>query len=295
MSSSVLMEDDRWNALTTGSLFSVRGKAALVTGGSRGIGLMISRAFVRNGATVVISSRKASVCEAVAAELNTQARKSESGGRAIAIAADLSGDGDAGCIALAAAVRAAVPNGALHILVNNAGCTWGSTMEDYPEAAWSRCFDLNVKAVFEMTRACIPLLKRGSGGSHNPASVINIGSVAGVVAAPATVAFTPAYDASKAAVDQLTRNLAAQLFPSAITVNCLAPALFPSKMTSFMLQHDAAKEIAAASHPVGRVGTEADMAGAALFLASKASAFITGSTIYLDGGMVHVRHGASHY
>jgi len=266
--------------LAVSELFGVSGKVALVTGGSRGIGLMIAKALVQNGARVYISARKANVCDRVAAELSQLGP-----GSCVSLPADLVSD--KACVALAA--QLAEKEEKLHILVNNAGATWGGSFEDFPEAAWGKIMTLNVASVFNLTRACYAMLKKGSGGNMDPAHVITIGSVAGE---PNANVFdnAPSYHASKAAASQVTRWLAAKFCREGIVANCIQPAVFPSKMTyDYQLKSDKGDEMSARSHPVGRYGHENDMAGLALFLSSRASAFVTGETISLDGGMAHVQ------
>lgn len=267
--------------LSATSLFGMKGKVALITGGSRGIGLMIAQGFVANGATVYIASRKAEVCDEVAKQLTAAGP-----GHCISLPADLSSD-DA-CKDLVA--RLSAHESKLDVLVNCAGATWGAPMMEFPEKAWDKVMRLNVYSIFWLTRACVSLLEAGSNGSMDPSHVINIGSVAG------TVVFEhdddPSYVASKAAVNQLTKYFANKLVSSSVNVNCIAPAVFPSNMTKNYSLSDAMAETTAAMHPVGRVGSTEDMAGLALFLGTKASAFVTGSTIHLDGGVVDVRRSA---
>ncbi|MGV9979089.1 glucose 1-dehydrogenase [Micromonospora wenchangensis] len=251
-------------------LFSVDGKTVLVTGGSRGIGLMIARGFVRAGATVVISSRKADVCEAVAKELSAE-------GRCEAIPADL-GD-EAGADALAAAVRERYDR--LDVLVNNAGATWGAPLESYPGSAFDKLWAVNVKAVFRLTTALLPAL-RAAAGDDDPARVINIGSIDGL-RVPAMEVY--AYSATKAAVHMLTRSLAHQLAAERITVNAIAPGPFESKMMAFALDDPATRAAITQQVPLGRIGRPDDMAGAAIFLASRAGAYLTGAVIPVDGGI----------
>jgi NAD(P)-dependent dehydrogenase (short-subunit alcohol dehydrogenase family) len=249
-------------------LFSIEGKTALVTGGSRGIGLMIARGFVEAGAKVYVSSRKAEVCEEVARELS-------SAGDCIALPADCSSED--GCRGLAGEFAAREP--ALHILVNNAGANWGAPLEDHDDAAWNRVLDLNVKGVFHLTRFLLPQLEAAA-MPGNPARVINIGSIDGL---HAPLLDTYAYSASKAAVHQLTRVLAKKLAHKAITVNAVAPGPFESKMMAATLERQ--RDAIVAAVPLGRIGEPEDMAGIAIYLASRAGAYVTGSVIPVDGGM----------
>ena len=248
-------------------LFSISGKTALVTGGSRGIGKMIATGFVEAGAKVYVSSRKAEACDELAAELSRV-------GECIALPADLATE--PGCRALADAL--AERESMLHILVNNAGNTWGAPFEQFDDAAWDRVLALNVKGVFHTTKFMTPLLRAAS-GPDDPARVINIGSIDGIMV---SVLETYSYSASKAAVHQLTRNLAKRLAPS-ITVNAIAPGPFEHKMMAATLE--AFGEQIAANAPLKRIGRPDDMAGAAIFLASRASAYLTGALIPVDGGM----------
>jgi NAD(P)-dependent dehydrogenase (short-subunit alcohol dehydrogenase family) len=253
-------------------LFAVKGKTAVVTGGSRGIGLMIARAYVEAGARVYISSRKAEVCEQVAEELSRA-------GECVALPADLSSEEE--CRRLAAAV--ADRERQLHVLVNNAGATWGAPLREFPASAWDKLLDLNLKAPFFLTRALLPLLEAAA-TPDDPARVINVGSIDGL-----TVPTFPtyAYAASKAGLHHLTRVLARELGPSGITVNAVAPGPFESKMMAQTLR-DFGEQIAAAS-PLGRIGRPDDMAGVALYLAGRAGAYVTGAVIPVDGGIATTR------
>jgi len=250
------------------NLFDVKGKVAVVTGGSRGIGAMIARGFVENGVRTYITARKE-------AELRDTERELSALGECIAMPSDLSSV--AGVTAFAAAVRAAEPN--LHILVNNAGATWGADIDVFPESGWDKTMDLNVKSLFFLTQQLLPAL-RAAGSREDPARVINIGSINGMTH-PHMKNY--AYSASKAAVHQLTRHLGADLAPEGVNVNGIAPGFFPSKMTAHLLEHEAAM---AASFPCGRLGNAEDAAGTAIYLCSRASAWVTGQTIVLDGGAV---------
>lgn len=255
-------------------LFSVDGKTALVTGGSRGIGLMIARDLVESGAHVYVSSRKATACEAVAAELSCA-------GRCTALPADLSRREE--CLRLAAELGGREPT--LDILINNAGATWGATLDEFPAPGWDKVLDLNLKGVFYLTQALLPLL-RAAATSESPARVINIGSIDGL-RAPGGRSFefeTYSYSASKAAIHHLTRVLAKRLGPEHITVNAIAPGPFETQMMATVLSEHA-DEIARTS-VLGRLGQPSDMAGAARFLASKAGSYVTGTVLCVDGGMV---------
>jgi NAD(P)-dependent dehydrogenase (short-subunit alcohol dehydrogenase family) len=248
-------------------LFSIAGRTALVTGGSRGIGLMIARGYVEAGARVYISSRKADVLDEVAAELSKV-------GECHAIAADLSTEPE--CRRLAEAIAAR--ESSLDILVNNAGATWGAPLEQFDEAAWERALALNVEGVFHLTKFLLPLLG-AAGTADEPARVINIGSIDGI-RVPLMENYS--YSASKAAVHMLTRHLAKRLAPE-ITVNAIAPGPFESKMMAATLE--AFGEQIAAGTPLKRIGRPDDMAGAAIYLASRAGAYLTGAVIPVDGGI----------
>jgi NAD(P)-dependent dehydrogenase (short-subunit alcohol dehydrogenase family) len=257
--------------MTAADLFSIAGKTALVTGGTRGIGRMIAEGFVDAGATVYISSRKADACAEVAAELSQK-------GTCVGVPADLSTE--AGCRRLADEIAAREDS--LDILVNNAGATWGAPLEEFDEAAFERVLALNVKGVFHLTKFLVPLLKK-AGTVEAPARVINIGSIDGI-AVPALETYS--YSASKAAVHQLTRHLAKRLAPL-ITVNAIAPGPFESKMMAATLE--AFGEQIAANAPLKRIGRPDDMAGAAIYLSSRAGAYLTGAVIPVDGGIATTR------
>jgi NAD(P)-dependent dehydrogenase (short-subunit alcohol dehydrogenase family) len=248
-------------------LFSIEGKTALVTGGSRGIGKMIATGFVEAGAKVYISSRKADVCDEVAAELSKI-------GTCIAVPADLATEAE--CRRLASELAGLEER--VDILVNNAGANWGAPIDEFDEAAWERVLSLNVKGVFHLTKFMLPLL-RAAGTADEPARVINVGSIDGL---QVPMLDTFSYSASKAAVHQLTRHLAKKLAPK-ITVNAIAPGPFESKMMAATL--DAFGEQIKASAPLKRIGRPDDMAGTAIFLASRAGSYLTGAVIPVDGGI----------
>jgi NAD(P)-dependent dehydrogenase (short-subunit alcohol dehydrogenase family) len=249
-------------------LFDLSGKTAVVTGGSRGIGMMIARGLLEAGARVYISSRKADACAAAERELTPY-------GKIVAIPADLSTEAE--CLRLAGEVGQREP--ALNVLVNNAGATWGAPLAEFPAAAWDKVVDLNLKAPFFLTRAFLPLLEAG-GTPDDPARIINIGSIDGLRVPPFP---TYAYSASKAGLHHLTRVLARELGPRHITVNAVAPGPFESKMMAATLKTfgDAIADAA----PLKRIGRPDDMAGVAIYLASRAGAYVTGAVIPVDGGI----------
>ncbi len=249
-------------------LFGLRGKVALVTGGGQGVGRMIAAGLLSAGADVYIASRKLDVCQATADDLSRL-------GRCVALQADLSTE--AGCVELAAAIRER--EAALHILVNNSGATWGAPLEQFPDRAWDRSLDLNVRAVFNLTRALMPEL-RAAATSDDPARVVNIGSIDGL---HVPTLETYAYAASKAAVHHLTRMLAKRLAADNITVNAIAPGPFESQMMRATL--DAVGDKLAAAIPRKRIGCPDDLSGAAIFLASPAGSYVTGAVLPVDGGI----------
>ena len=248
-------------------LFSIDGKTALVTGGSRGIGKMIATGFVEAGAKVYIAARKHAASEETAAELSKI-------GDCIALEADLSSE--EGCRALATEIQNREDK--LDILVNNAGATWAVPIEEFGDAAWDRALNVNVKGVFHMTRFLLPEL-RAAARPEDPARVINIGSIDGLRVPRMD---TYSYSASKAAVHMLTRHLASKLAPD-ITVNAIAPGPFESKMMAETLRTFG--DQIAASAPLRRIGRPDDMAGTAIFLASRAGSYLTGVVIPVDGGI----------
>ena len=250
------------------NLFDLTGKTALVTGGSRGIGLMIARGLLDAGARVAISSRKAEACEQARAELDKH-------GEVIALPVDVSSE--AGCQQLADQLNQQW--GTLQILVNNAGATWGEPLATFPESAWDKVLNLNLKSPFFLTRAVLPLLEQ-TATQDDPARVINIGSIDGLHVPRME---TYSYSTSKAAIHQLTRVLARELGPRHITVNAVAPGPFESKMMAYTLREMG--DAIAASSPLGRIGRPDDMAGVAVFLASRAGSYVTGAVIPVDGGI----------
>ena len=249
-------------------LFNVKGKVAVVTGGSRGIGAMIARGFVENGVKTYITARKEEELQATATELSAL-------GDCIAIPSNLATL--EGVTAFADAIKGREEQ--VHILVNNAGATWGAEFEDFPEAGWDKIMDLNVKSLFFLTQQLLGSL-RAAGSDEDPARVINIGSINGF-SNPHMKNYS--YSASKAAVHHLTRHLAADLAGEYINVNAIAPGFFPSKMTAHMLEEENQTEMLKAI-PRGRLGNPEDAAGTAIYLSSRASAWVTGHTLALDGG-----------
>ena len=249
-------------------LFSVRGKVALVTGGSRGLGEIIARAYVENGAKVYITSRNAEACMSLAEELSKV-------GECIAVPADLSRMEEIERLSTELHKR----EKKLDILVNNAGASWGATFAEFPEKGWDKVMDLNVKSVFFLTQQLLDLLE--AAGSRDAYSrVINIGSIEGI---RTTHLEAYSYAASKAGVNHLTRIMAKFLAPKFIAVNAIAPGYFPSKMTDAIDEHGAKEVVDNA--PMKRMGRPEDMAGIALYLASRASGFVCGAVIPVDGGL----------
>lgn len=249
-------------------IFSVAGKTALVTGGSRGIGYMIAEGLLRAGARVYLSSRKEHACSQAQQALSPL-------GEVHAIPCDVSSEEQ--CAALIGEISDR-ESGRLDILVNNAGATWGARFDDFPAAGWDKVLAVNLKAPFILAQRARPLLEESS-TSDDPARIINIGSIDGIVV-PGFGNYS--YAASKAAIHHVTRHLAAELAPT-ILVNAIAPGPFPSKMMERTLQELGA-ELRAAS-PVKRLGEPDDIAAAAIYLASRATTFMTGALIPLDGGL----------
>jgi NAD(P)-dependent dehydrogenase (short-subunit alcohol dehydrogenase family) len=249
-------------------LFDVSGKVALITGGSRGIGEMIAEGFVTHGVKTYISSRKAEACDATAVRLSEI-------GECISIPADLSAAD--GITSLVDALKSREDK--LDILVNNAGATWGEPIEDFPEHAWDKIMTINVKSPFFLTQSLLPLLENAA-SAEDPARIIMIGSIDGLnVNALPTFSYGP----SKAAVHHLARTLAAHLADRHITANAIAPGLFPSHMTAHVI--DTMGDSIVAGTPLKRYGKPEDMAGVAIYLASKAASFVTGAVIPVDGGL----------
>jgi len=256
-----------------GSLFGVNGKTALVTGGATGIGRMIATALVRAGARVMIASRKGLDCIQVADEIN-------------ALGAPGSAEGFAGDVGTAEGVAALVEavkarTDRLHILVNNAGVSWGAPYAKFPHAAWAKVMSVNVAGLFTLTRDLTPLLLNAA-SDNDPARVINLGSVMGTQPA-ADGAYS--YSASKAAVHHLTRILAEELAAKRVTVNAFAPGPFQSRMTAFATTKEEQVEKVGAGVPLGRIGAPDDVAGATLYLCSRAGSYITGAILPIDGGL----------
>ena len=253
-------------------LFSLEGRVALVTGGSKNLGRHMAEGFIAAGAKVYINSRKADACEATAAEL---------GPNCIPLPMDVSSV--AGCKALAAALAEREPK--LDILVNNAGAAWGAPFEEFPEAGWDKVMDLNVKGPFFLTQALYPLLKAAATKAH-PAKVINIGSIDGIRLNPWE---TYSYHASKSAILYLTKRMAARLVQDQINVTAIAPGAFASDMNRAARDH---ADAVASNIPNNRIGVAEDMAAAAIYLASDAGNYVVGDTITVDGGVAHANIGS---
>jgi NAD(P)-dependent dehydrogenase (short-subunit alcohol dehydrogenase family) len=256
--------------MNTNDLFSLQGRVALITGGSRGIGRMIAAGFLAQGARVYISARKAAACDQTARELCSL-------GPCVSLPADVSTLEGAHALVAAFAAR----EEKLDILVNNAGAAWGAPYEEFPESGWDKVVDLNLKTPFFLTQALTPLLRRAA--TDHLAKVINIASIDGISVNPQE---TYSYAASKAGLIQLTRRMALRLAPERIVVSAIAPGAFASDMNKVARDHadEVIKHI-----PAGRIGRDEDMAGAAIYLASRAGDYVVGSTLVVDGGVTHAR------
>jgi NAD(P)-dependent dehydrogenase (short-subunit alcohol dehydrogenase family) len=251
-------------------LFTLKGRSALITGGSRGIGRMIAHGFLSQGARVYISARKASACDQTAAELSKF-------GTCISLPADVSTVEGAKGLAEAYARH----EGELDILVNNAGAAWGEDFDTFPESGWDKVVDLNLKAPFFLTQALTPLLRKAS--AKHVAKVINIASIDGISVNPQE---TYSYAASKAGLIHLTHRMALRLAKDNIAMTAIAPGAFASSMNKDARDH--AEEVSARI-PAGRIGTDEDMAGAAIYLASRAGDYVVGATLVVDGGVTLAR------
>jgi len=251
-------------------LFTLKGRSALITGGSRGIGRMIAHGFLTQGARVYISARKASACDQTATELSQY-------GTCISLPADVSTVEGAKGLAEAYGKH----EGELDILVNNAGAAWGEAFDTFPESGWDKVVDLNLKAPFFLTQALTPLLRKAA--VKQVAKVINIASIDGISVNPQE---TYSYAASKAGLIHLTHRMALRLAQDNISMTAIAPGAFASSMNKEARDH--AEEISARI-PAGRIGTDEDMAGAAIYLASRAGDYVVGATLVVDGGVTLAR------
>ena len=257
-------------------LFSLQGRVALVTGGSRGIGKMIAAGFLAQGAArVYITARKAGPCEATAKELTAAY-----GGECIALPIDISTN--AGCELLASEIIKREPK--IDILVNNAGAAWGADFDEFPESGWDKVMNLNVKSLFFLTKALHKQLAAAA-SAERPAKVINIASIDGIFVNPTE---TYSYAASKAAVIHLTRRLATKLVKEHINVTAIAPGAFASDMNKAARDH---ADVVSKRIPAGRIGSDEDMAGLAIFLAARSGDYVIGNAIAIDGGVVYASSG----
>jgi len=253
------------------NLFDVSGKVAVVSGGSSGIGFMMAQGLLENGAKVYITARKVAQLEAAQKELSAF-------GKCVAIPSDLSSlDGIEGFV-----TEFSKSESRLDILINNAGAVWAEPIDSFSEGGWDKVMDINVKGLFFMTQKCLPLLK-AAGDNEDPARVINIASINGIRNSGMP---TYSYTASKSAVVHLTTHMATDLANDNVLVNAIAPGFFPSKMTKNIVENEAMTQHAISQTPRGRMGTPEDIAGTALYLSSRASAWVCGETIVLDGGMI---------
>lgn len=258
--------------MDTRNLFSLQGRTALITGGSRGIGRMIAEGFLAQGARVYISARKADACDATAKELSAF-------GHCVSLPADVSTvEGVKGLVDAYARHEKT-----LDILVNNAGAAWGAPYDEFPESGWDKVVDLNLKTPFFLTQALTPMLRTAAAAGGHLAKVINIASIDGVSVNPQE---TYSYAASKAGLIHMTRRMALRLAPDGIAVSAIAPGAFASNMNKDARDH--ADEVKGRI-PAGRIGTPEDMAGAAIYLASRAGDYVMGSTLIVDGGVTHAR------
>ena len=256
--------------MNTANLFSLANRTALITGGSRGIGRMIAEGFLAQGARVYISARKAAACDATAKELSAY-------GHCVSLPADVSTIDGAKALMEAYSKH----ESSLGILVNNAGAAWGAPFEEFPESGWDKVVDLNLKTPFFLTQMLTPMLKKAA--TDHLAKVINIASIDGISVNPQE---TYSYAASKAGLIQLTRRMALKLAPERIAVSAIAPGAFASDMNKDARDHgDEVKQ----RIPAGRIGEAEDMAGAAIYLASRAGDYVMGSTLVVDGGVTHAR------
>ncbi|MEX0965542.1 MAG: SDR family NAD(P)-dependent oxidoreductase [Pseudohongiellaceae bacterium] len=254
----------------TASLFSLEGKTALVTGGSSGLGLIMAKGLLCNGARVIIASRSKEKCDKALTELSEY-------GECAALATDVTNSSDRDKLLKFVGSEL----GGLSVLVNNAGANWGAKLEDYPDEGFSKVINTNLTAVFSLTRDAVPLLS-SSATKDDPSRIINIGSMDGIQVPVVQRVPTFAYSASKAALHHLTRTLAVELAPRNITVNAIAPGFFESRMTDYVFEHY--KKDIEDDCPLNRVGKPEEMVGILTYLASRAGAYTNGTVIPVDGG-----------
>jgi NAD(P)-dependent dehydrogenase (short-subunit alcohol dehydrogenase family) len=264
-----------WEATLATDLFSLAGRTALITGGSRGIGKMIAAGFLEMGAKVYISARKAAACEATAQELSAL-------GPCIALPVDASGA--KGSRAMAEAYLAHEKT--LDILVHNAGAAWGAPFDEFPESGWDKVMDLNLKTPFFLTQALHGALKANA-TAEKPSKVINVASIDGLSVNPQE---TYSYHASKAGLLHLTKRMADRLIHDHIVVSAIAPGAYPSDMNRDARDH---AEQVSKRIPAGRIGDDKDMAGCAVFLASRAGDYVVGTAVITDGGVSWARFGGA--
>ncbi|MEM1332131.1 MAG: SDR family oxidoreductase [Actinomycetota bacterium] len=265
--------------LDASSLFSLAGKTAVVTGGSRGIGHMIAAGLVANGVRTFITARKAAACDEAAAQINADLGDRDAAGECVSIPADVSDQ--AGVDAFVGGLRERLGDTGVHLLVNNAGAAWGAPLGEFPEAGFDKVMDVNMKAPFLLTQSLLSELEHAA-SPDDPARVVMIGSIDGI---RVPIGDNYSYSAAKAGVHMLARHLGAHLAARHVTVNSIAPGPFPSKMMAYRLETEEMRDAVAAHVPRGRIGTPEDIVGAVVFLASRAGAFTSGAVIPVDGGI----------
>jgi NAD(P)-dependent dehydrogenase (short-subunit alcohol dehydrogenase family) len=260
-----------WEISKISNLFNVTNKKVVITGGSRGIGLMIAQGFIQNGSSVIIISRDEEACKKVSEELTKKGP-----GICSYLSADLSKISE--CKRIVEEIEK--KENYIDILINNSGCTWGAPLNDFPEFGWDKVMNLNVKSIFFLIKYCIPLLEK-SAKPNSPSKIINIGSIDGI-RIPSLETYS--YSSSKAALHHLTKVLASKLAEKNITVNAIAAGAFETKMMASTLKQFG--NIIKNSIPLQRIGTPPDICGICIYLSSTAGNWVTGAIIPVEGGVL---------